>query len=99
MVDLTPLINALIAVVAVVITAYVIPWVKSQTTEKQREEINAWIKIAVQAAEQTFRGDGRGAEKKQYVLDYLNNKGFKLDISSIDRMVEAAVLELNKGVL
>ena len=99
MIDLTPLVNALIMVLAVLITAYLIPWIKSQTTEKQREEIDAWVKIAVQAAEQLYKGAGKGEEKKAYVLDYLNKKGFTIDAESIDKMIEAAVLEINKGVL
>lgn len=99
MIDLTPLANALIMVLAVLITVYLIPWIKSQTTEKQREEINAWVKIAVQAAEQLYKGAGKGEEKKAYVLDYLNKKGFTIDTESIDKMIEAAVLEINKGVL
>ena len=99
MIDVTPLANALIMVLAVLITVYLIPWIKSQTTEKQREEINAWVKIAVQAAEQLYKGSGQGEQKKQYVLEYLASKGFTIDADSIDKMIEAAVLEINKGVL
>ncbi len=99
MINLTPIVNALLAVLAVLITVYLIPWIKSQTTEKQREEINAWVKIAVQAAEQLYKGSGQGEQKKQYVLDYLASKGFTIDADSIDKMIEAAVLEINKGVL
>lgn len=99
MINLTPIVNALLTVLAVLITVYLIPWIKSQTTEKQREEINAWVKIAVQAAEQLYKGAGQGEQKKQYVLDYLASKGFTIDADSIDKMIEAAVLEINKGVL
>lgn len=96
MIDVTPLANALLAVLAVLITAYLIPWIKVQTTEKQREELNAWVKIACAAAEQLYKGAGQGERKKQYVLNYLASKGFALDADSIDKMIEAAVLEINK---
>jgi predicted nuclease of restriction endonuclease-like (RecB) superfamily len=99
MIDLTPLFNALVAVSMAAITAYIIPWIKSRTTAEQQETANTWVKIAVQAAEQLYKGSGKGAIKKQYVLDYLESKGFTLDATSIDNMIEAAVLELNKGVL
>ncbi len=99
MIDLTPIANAIIAVVAVAITVYLVPWIKSQTTEKQREEINAWVKIAVQAAEQLYKGSGRGPDKKQYVLDFLAQKNLKIELTELDKMIEAAVLEINKGVL
>ena len=99
MIDLTPIANAVIAVVAVAITFYLVPWIRNRTTAAQREEINAWVKIAVRAAEQIYRGSGKGPERKQYVLDFLAQKNLKIDLSELDKMVEAAVLEINKGVL
>jgi len=41
MIDLTPIANAVIAVVAVAITVYLVPWLRNRTTAAQREEINA----------------------------------------------------------
>lgn len=99
MIDITPIVNALMAVIAVLITVYLIPWIKSRTTEQQREEINAWVKIAVMAAEQLYKGEGQGEAKKQYVLDFLAGKGLTLDMDMINNMIEAAVLEINKGVV
>ena len=60
MIDITPLCMAVMALAAVVITLYLVPWIKSKTTKEQRESINALVKIAVQAAEQIFAGAGRG---------------------------------------
>ena len=71
MIDITPLCMAVMALAAVVITLYLVPWIKSKTTKEQRESINALVKIAVQAAEQIFAGAGRGEEKKAYVMDIL----------------------------
>ena len=39
MTDLTPVINAFIALVAALITAFVIPWIKRNTSAKDREEL------------------------------------------------------------
>ena len=47
--------------------------------------------------EMIYNGAGRGAEKKAYVLEYLNSKGYKLDSDTIDKLIESAVLELKKG--
>lgn len=99
MIDITPLILMVLTAVSVTITVYLIPWLKSKTTEQQQQEINAWVKIAVQAAEQLYKGSGLGATKKQYVLDFLANKGLIVDADAIENMIEAAVLELNKGVI
>ena len=61
--DITPIVNAVIALAAAVVTAVLIPWIKSKTTAAQREEINAWVRIAVTAAEQIYTGTGKGKEK------------------------------------
>lgn len=97
--DITTIIEAVFALVAAVITAIVIPYIKSRTTAQQQEEINAWVKIAVAAAEQIYTGSGRGEEKKAYVLNWLAEHGVTLDEERINALVEAAVYELNSGVL
>ena len=61
--DITTIIEAAAALVAAVITAVVIPYIKSRTTAQQQAEINAWVKIAVTAAEQIYRGSGRGGAR------------------------------------
>ena len=71
MFDITVIIEAVFALLAAVITAIVIPYIKSKTTTSQQAEINAWVKIAVTAAEQIYTGSGKGAEKKAYVLNWL----------------------------
>lgn len=98
--DITTIIEAAAALVAAVITAVVIlPYIKSRTTAQQQAEINAWVKIAVTAAEQIYRGSGRGEEKKAHVLNWLAEHGITLDEDRIDALIEAAVYELNHGVL
>jgi DNA polymerase III delta subunit len=93
--DITPIVQAVFALVAAIITAIVIPWIKSKTTSEQQEEIKQWVKIAVAAAEQIFVGQGRGEEKKQWVLEFLSKYNLKVDLDAIDAMIEAAVWELN----
>ena len=95
--DITPVVNAVIALAAAVVTAFVIPWVKSKTTAAQREEINAWVKIAVTAAEQIYSGSGKGKEKKAYVLKFLEEKNLKIDEKSVDLMIESTVKNMNQA--
>ncbi len=95
--DITPVVNAVIALIAAVVTAFVIPWVKSKTTAAQREEINSWVKIAVTAAEQIYSGAGKGKEKKAYVLKFLEEKNLKIDEESVDLMIESAVKNMNQA--
>ena len=94
MTDLTPVINAVIALAAALITAFVIPWIKRNTSAKDREEFLKWVEIAVAAAEQLFNST-QGKEKKKYVLDFLAEKNLKIDEESVDLMIESAVKEMN----
>lgn len=95
MYDLTPIIEAVAALTGVVITCILVPFIRSKTTAEQQKEINAWVKIAVSAAEQIFKGSGRGEEKKQYVIAWLKERGFTVDEAELDALIEAAVYELN----
>ena len=95
MIDITPIVNAVIALLAAGVSVFLIPWIKSKTTDAQRKELLEWVKIGVAAAEQLYAGQGRGEEKKQYVLDFLKQKGFKVDEESVVNAIEAIVKQLN----
>ena len=99
MYDITPIIEAVAALIGVIVTCVLIPFIKSKTTASQQAEINAWVKIAVSAAEQIFNGGGRGEEKKAYVIAWLKEHGVKVDETELDALIEAAVYELNQGII
>ncbi len=99
-IDITAIINAVIALAAAVISTFLIPWIRSKTAGEQREQLIAWVKIAVAAAEQIYVGTGRGKEKKQYVIDFLAKNGFTVNTQSVDAAIEAAVQQLNnEGII
>ena len=95
MTDLTPIVNAVIALIAAIVTTFLIPWIKSKIDAAKLAQIVEWVGIAVRAAEQIYNESGMGEKKKQYVLDFLASKGFTLDPDSINAMIEAAVKDLN----
>lgn len=99
MFDITTIIEAVFALIAVVVTSIVIPYIRSKTTAAQQAEINGWVSIAVAAAEQIYVGQGRGTEKKQYVLNWLAAHNITVDSDKIDAMIEAAVYELKNGLI
>ena len=99
MIDITPIVNAAIALIAAAVSVFLIPWIKSKTTDAQRKGLVEGVKIGVAAAEQLYKGQGRGEEKKQYVLDFLKQKGFTVDEESVNAAIEAAVSQLNGGAL
>lgn len=96
--DITPILQAAIALLATVITFAVVPYIKSRTTATQQAQINGWVKIAVAAVEQTCK-DAKGEEKKKKVLDWLYDHGITFDYDQIDIMLEAAVYELKSGII
>ena len=94
MIDLTPIMEAIIALVVAVITAFAIPWLKGKIDADKLEQIKLWVTVAVEAAEQLYNGTGRGEEKKAYVVKFLQEKGVTLDPDSLDKLIEAAVFNL-----
>ena len=95
MTDITPVLQLILAFVAMVFTVFVIPWIKSKATAEQLDQINYWIRTAVEAAEQIFTGRGRGEEKKNYVLCWLEEYNIQIDADKLNAMVEAAVYRMN----
>ena len=93
-IDITPIIQAIIALLAAIITFRLIPWIKASTTETQQTNIRTAVKVLVFAAEQLY-GAGKGKEKLKYVQDRLAKQNILVDVDEI----EAAVAEyLNYGV-
>ena len=94
MIDLTPIANAVISLMAIIITVILIPLIRSKLTEGQYNRLQTYIRTGVAAAEQLYKGSGRGGEKKSFVLRYLNERGFTYDPNVLNTMIEAAVKEL-----
>lgn len=94
MIDLTQVVIALIGLLVLAVSTVLIPYLKQKYNAEQMAQIEFWVDVAVRAAEMVYIGSGRGAEKKEYVIKFLNSKGFTIDMDSIDAMVEAAVLQL-----
>lgn len=87
MIDLTPLIQAIIAVVAALITYKLLPWLKVKLSNEQQAALTAAVKVLVYAAEQVY-GAGRGDEKLKYVEEGLRERGFEVDRAAIEAAVK-----------
>ena len=93
LVDITAIINGIIALIFALVSAFVIPWLKNKLSDHNYQMLVNMVRVGVQAAEMIY-GAGKGAEKKKYVLDLLASGGFAVDIDSVDAMIEAEVLKL-----
>ena len=97
MTDLTPIISAALTLIMAVITTFLIPYLKTKIDANKFDKIKSWVTVAVEAAEMIYVGTGRGEEKKAYVVQYLNSKGYTLDADSINNHIEPAVSELKNS--
>ncbi len=93
MIDLTPVFQALIALIAALITCWLIPWIKAKTTKQQQENLYAAAKIAVYAAEQIF-GPKSGMDKFKYARDFLISIGYNVNTDVLEAAIESAVRTL-----
>ena len=87
-IDLTPIFQAIIALLAALVTYKLVPWIKARTTESQQALLSATVRTLVYAAEQLY-GAGKGADKRDNVIAELEKRGFTADRAEI----EAAVAE------
>ena len=93
-IDITPIVQAVVALLAAVISAFLVPWIKRKAGAAQLEQMEAWTRIAVAAAEQLYTSLD-GEKKKAYVLDFLAGKGYHVSSAEVENAIEAAVLELH----
>lgn len=96
-IDLTPIFQAIIILVAALITRYVVPWIKAKTTIDQQKEIRDLVSILVFAAEKLYSGSGRGAEKLAWVKEHLEAHGYELDTDELTELVNAEIKKLESA--
>lgn len=92
--DYTQIISAVIALISALISAFLIPWLKTKIDANKLQTIKTYVEIGVKAAEQLYAATD-GEEKKAYVINFLAEHGIRFDVSTIDQLIEAAVLQLH----
>ena len=94
----------ILSVASALITVYLVPLLKKWKENEKNKDLVQMIEVAVRAAEQTLKGEGQGAAKKQKVLNFIYNwlekKGIKITEEQLDQLIEAAVYNMNgEGIL
>ena len=98
-VEITPIILTFFVALAL---KYWIPGLKTKeelnTEEKRKLALDSakfWVNMAVRSAEQLFKDIPKsGAGKKQYVINFLKEKGVDLSMEELNVLIESAVKEL-----
>ena len=96
--NITPVMEAAVMLLLAILTYVLVPMLRAKLSADQLATIKMWVQIAVNAAEQIYTGTNKGREKKEYVVAFLESKGFKLDMDSLDKMIESSVLELKNAI-
>ena len=98
-----PIVGAILTILATMISAYVIPYIKQKITAEDMTTIRHYIEIAVRCADQIYTKE-QWQEKKQYVFEYIckvvdEKLHIKLTPEDIDVLIEGFVNDLhNNGV-
>lgn len=82
---------AIMTLLGVLLTYIIIPFIKSKTTEAQRDNVKNWVEYAVWAAEQIAKK--QNIDKYEYVKGFLMEK-FNLTEAEAKVLIESAVREL-----
>lgn len=93
-IDITPIIQAIIALIAALITTKLVPWIKARTTVEQQALLRATIKTLVFAAEQLY-GAGEGEQKLDYVIKQLEDRGFTANRAEIEAVIKENLTTLH----
>lgn len=95
MFELTEVLLAIVALAGVVLSVFAVPWLKAKTSTTQMAELLTWVEIAVKFSQQLYHSlDGNS--RLEYALDFLEDKGYNVDLPEIRAAIEAEVLKLHQ---
>ena len=95
------IIIAMIPVIGMVVTGFIIPLIVSKLGAQKLATIIKWVGYAVKAAEGIYSASGQGEIKKEYVINFIdglfNKKKVVITKKQIEVLLEATVTEMNKA--
>ena len=95
MFELTKVLLALVALAGVMVSVFLVPWLKAKTSTAEMAELLTWVEIAVQFSQQLYHTLD-GESRLKYALDFLESKGYDVDLPEIRAAIEAEVLKLHQ---
>ena len=70
MIDLTTIMQAVISLAAILISIYLIPFIKQKLGAEKLDKVLTWVETLVACADQIYQRH-EGEAKKQYVIERL----------------------------
>lgn len=95
--NITSIIISLIGLCFAVLTCAIVPTLKAKYGQERINAMLQWVSIGVRTAEQLYSKND-GSAKRQYVIDFLNSKGYTIEKDKIDIVLEAYVHELHTAL-
>ena len=93
--DYTEIIKAVVELLLAIVSAFLIPYIKQRVSAAKLEKLIRYADIAVTAAQQIYTPEEWDV-KKQYVRDFLERKGYDVNLTEVDATIEAAVKRVKK---
>ena len=94
------ILKIVISVCAALITAYVIPYLRTLKNDRRYAAVIDMVALAVRAAEQTIHESGMGAVKKEQVIalvqDWMREQGYDMSYDQLSSLIEACVYQMKK---
>lgn len=92
---ITLLVKLALAVISVLVTGYVIPWIKSRIDTTKFNDFLVLVEMCVEAANQIYTPE-EWASKKKYVLDitesYIKEHGVEITADELNAIIEGFVI-------
>lgn len=91
------IIKVVVLVAVLVVTRYLIPWLKDKIGAEKLVQIEKWVKYAVEMAQQVHwsqPGEDRKAIVTEFLRDILIAKNISISEKQLDVLIEAAVKEM-----
>ena len=89
------LIELIVLVAGVLVTRYLVPYLKERYGAERVANIYDMVEFAVKAAAKMFPESGMGGVRKEYVINYIRSKGVKVTTEDLDVFIESAVKVLD----
>ena len=91
------IIKVIVMVAALVVTRYLVPWLKEKIGADKLAQIEKWARYAVEMAQQVHwskPGEDRKAIVTEFLREILITKNISISDEQLDVLIEAAVKEI-----
>lgn len=83
----------IIGIASIIVTVVLVPLLREKSKQIKTESLNYWLRTLMSAAE-TYFSDGEGKQKKQWVIDRVQEHLKNLDVAELENALETMFRQL-----